>query len=815
MKLRYILTTVLAGLTLLFGCTPMELIRTTDNVKAEPSYLEIAPDGGEVKSKVFAGGNWTITEIPEWLTVSPASGSATDENGVEVTFSADVTYKSRKAQVLVNVGEESYMISIKQGAAIAPRSFEAGDYWMIATNSDGKYKAAMPVASGYGYLAVSDPEEVDGKLLGKALNIFTFTAVDGGYTITDTYGNYYYLNADYDSFNVSKTAPTDGSHIWTVEAAENDTWKIMNSLKGKYIQLDASYGTYGCYSAAKGTTPLLVKVEIEIEPEPLGDATDIKDIVSDEPEVIIEGLVTATCTKGVIITDKTASVYAYGAPALAVGDMVKLLGKFSNYNKGYQLKDITQHELISSENEVVYPEAVEISVETVPSLINQSPFMLAKYASVKGLVEVDSYNNALIKVGDYKVKSNYFDGSFAEYKDKAIELKGYVISYKESAKELNMVVTSFEELTDWTPEEPGDEPGDDIPAGPSIADVLKSEAGATVDAKGTVMAIHQKGFILGDATGSVYVYTNAVPEVSVGNNVTLSGTFDNYFGTLQIKSATISANDNSTAAPTYPTVIDLTEQTAYDAFKTYSATDPVDFAYVKIKGVMSSGRYINVGTSEKQSMLDWSNGNYSDFNGKTVIVTAYVKGFHSNGYYQLIETSVVLDEAGEGGEEGGEEGDDAEVTGVVDALTFESTGLADTATQGYQDWTYTAASGAVYAGQSNGGYDDVAYIQLRSKNNNSGVIVTTSAGKVAKVTVTWNEKTSAGRTLQIYGSSSAYTVPADLYDEAKSGTKLGEVVYDSAAPVSEFEVTGDNPFVGFRSADGAMYIDKIEVTWTE
>ena len=155
------------------------------------------------------------------------------------------------------------------------------------------------------------------------------------------------------------------------------------------------------------------------------------------------------------------------------------------------------------------------------------------------------------------------------------------------------------------------------------------------------------------------------------------------------------------------------------------------------------------------------------------------------------------------------------MTGVVDALTFESTGLADTETQGYQDWTYTATSGAVYAGQSNGGYADVAYIQLRSDKNSAGIVVTASAGKVAKVTVTWNKKTSDGRTLQIYGSSSAYSVPADLYDETKCGTKLGEVVYDSANPVSEFEVTGDNPFVGFRSAEKAMYIDKIEVTWVE
>lgn len=151
----------------------------------------------------------------------------------------------------------------------------------------------------------------------------------------------------------------------------------------------------------------------------------------------------------------------------------------------------------------------------------------------------------------------------------------------------------------------------------------------------------------------------------------------------------------------------------------------------------------------------------------------------------------------------------------VDALTFASTGLENTTTQGYQDWTCTAASGAVYAGQSNGGYDDVAYIQLRSKNNNSGIVSTTSAGKVAKVTVTWNTKTSSGRTLQVYGNTSAYTAPTDLYDTEKQGNKLGEIVYDGETTTTELAVTGDNTYIGMRSADGAMYIDKIEITWAE
>ena len=197
----------------------------------------------------------------------------------------------------------------------------------------------------------------------------------------------------------------------------------------------------------------------------------------------------------------------------------------------------------------------------------------------------------------------------------------------------------------------GDNPGGETPPaeGPevsTIAEILTAEEDDAVAASGKVMAVTTKGFLLQDATGILYVYTNGVGEVAVGNNVTASGKFDNYFGTLQIGGpATVTANDKATAAPSYPVPTDLTDQAAYDAFKTYSETDPVDYPYVKVKGVLSDGRYIVVGSSTKKSMMYYSSSDYSGNNGKTVTVTGYIVGFHStNGYYQLVETNVEVDQ---------------------------------------------------------------------------------------------------------------------------------------------------------------------------
>lgn len=145
------------------------------------------------------------------------------------------------------------------------------------------------------------------------------------------------------------------------------------------------------------------------------------------------------------------------------------------------------------------------------------------------------------------------------------------------------------------------------------------------------------------------------------------------------------------------------------------------------------------------------------------------------------------------------------VNEVVDVLNNALTGISGTS---YASWSEkTATSSAVYAGQSAGGNES---IQLRSNNSNSGVISTTSGGKLAKVTVTWNSNTAAGRTLNVYGSNSAYTAPTDLYGDA-SGEKLGTIVSGTS---TELVIEGDYAYVGLRSASGAMYLDEIQITWT-
>lgn len=144
------------------------------------------------------------------------------------------------------------------------------------------------------------------------------------------------------------------------------------------------------------------------------------------------------------------------------------------------------------------------------------------------------------------------------------------------------------------------------------------------------------------------------------------------------------------------------------------------------------------------------------------------------------------------------------VTGKTDTLTKSWTGVKDSS---YASWSNkTLNSDAVYAGNTSGGTD----IQLKSSGSTSGIVTTTSGGKVTKITVTWNSSTTDGRTLNVYGKNAPYSTPADLYNTNSAGTKLGTIVKGTS---TELTITGNYEYIGLRSNSGAMYLTEIIIDW--
>src|SRR5574344_492851 len=101
MKLKYLLLSFFAFAALLTGCKEVIEIPSLDEVKVDMSYIAFAKAGGSKTITLTATESWNITNIPAWLTVSPASGSAAPE-GIKVTFSTAATDSDYSSEVYVN-----------------------------------------------------------------------------------------------------------------------------------------------------------------------------------------------------------------------------------------------------------------------------------------------------------------------------------------------------------------------------------------------------------------------------------------------------------------------------------------------------------------------------------------------------------------------------------------------------------------------------------------------------------------------------------------------------------------------------------------
>lgn len=142
---------------------------------------------------------------------------------------------------------------------------------------------------------------------------------------------------------------------------------------------------------------------------------------------------------------------------------------------------------------------------------------------------------------------------------------------------------------------------------------------------------------------------------------------------------------------------------------------------------------------------------------------------------------------------------------ISDKLTASSFGISGTV---YKSVSYTSTeTGIAYSGQMAG---DKSSIQLRSKNSNSGIVVTKNdKGYILEsIEFEWNSATSNSRVLDVYGNSEAFSAPTDLYNT--TATKLGSV---SCGSVSLTNINGEYSYIGIRSNDGAIYLTSIIFNW--
>ena len=111
MKLKYFIPSLVAVVAAVFtSCSDGKDATYLEGIRVSQSYVALNTAGGSASIDVTTNGSWTVTEVPNWLTVSPASGTG---NGT-ITFSADAG-EGRSGSVKLNCGDETQIINIIQG----------------------------------------------------------------------------------------------------------------------------------------------------------------------------------------------------------------------------------------------------------------------------------------------------------------------------------------------------------------------------------------------------------------------------------------------------------------------------------------------------------------------------------------------------------------------------------------------------------------------------------------------------------------------------------------------------------------------------
>jgi len=215
MKLRYILTSVVAACALFVGCQK-ETPNVLEEVQVSSSYVALPADGGSTTITVTAKESWSINSMPEWVTITPASGSAGE---TKVTFSAEKATETNEGTVYIECGGKKQTINIIQMTE----------------------KTETPVSTCAEVLA--GPDSKTYRVTGAVTKI-TETATYGNFYINDGTGEVYIYGTKYQGqtkqaaleklgVEVGDILTIEGpktTYNGTVELVDVDVIKIVKSL---------------------------------------------------------------------------------------------------------------------------------------------------------------------------------------------------------------------------------------------------------------------------------------------------------------------------------------------------------------------------------------------------------------------------------------------------------------------------------------------------------------------------------------------------------------------------------------------------------
>lgn len=505
MKTKYIIVSLIAALGLLFtGCVE-EADHFLDEVKVSSSYVTFAAGGGSVPVELNATGSWSVTNLPEWVTVSPATGGA---GQVTVTFTAPAAEETRDAVATIECGGKTQNINLLQTTQKAePVTMTVKQALeVIAPLGDGDVAGGTyrvkgivckinEISAQYGnatYFLSDDGSYGENNWLevyrglwinGAAITTGNEFSVGDELTIEGSLMNYKgtpetkektaivvsHVKSliSVDAFDFDELPCVDTTFKMVVTAKESP---LLVSSDADWLQItdvnkDGSYSVHALENTrtAKRTANVTIKGPTALKTIGITQAgapstgASVSEIIEaadkDQVQTLPSTVVVALTTKGAVVSDGAKAIYVYGndAAALKAGDGVRIAGTKTTYNGVPEITDLTEVFVDSEGNSVEHPTATDITANAAEYTAS-----VAEYIKLSGTLSVSSdgkYYNMTLDGIDPETKQGSIvypvDALNAKSFDgKKITVTGYFNGLSSKGKFINIIATKIDEFVD-------------------------------------------------------------------------------------------------------------------------------------------------------------------------------------------------------------------------------------------------------------------------------------------------------------------------------------------------------------------------------
>lgn len=455
--------------------------------------------------------------------------------------------------------------------------------------------------------AAEAPVEVLTVATGEATNVTTTTAtLAGSYAgVTEApaeVGVEYRMSGAADYTKVAAAAVAESFSVEVADLIEESTYE------------------YRAYAVAgEATTYGEVKTFTTAAPATI---TPIADVEFGNTYTM-EGQVTAVSTNGFVFTDATGSIFFYGAKNYAVGQNLTITGEISSYDKYcmLQIKGSTATIVEGEAGTYTYPTPSYADATAVDAYVADTNNRKATYVAMAGTMSISgNYYNIVVDGTTNQGRFYYASDdtkALVASGDKVV-VYGYAVAANNS-KYYNIVVTDVVKITD-------------------IANV---ELDGEYTMMGQVTALTSNGFVLTDATGSIFSYGKKSYEI--GQELVATGAIGAYNKGFQLTTNKTTFLEGAVKAYTYPEAA-TADAAAIDAF--IANTDNRLATYVTLTGDLAiSGNYYNMtieGTTNMGSIYYPNNDIKAALTtGTNITVKGYAMAVSGGKYYNVIATEAV------------------------------------------------------------------------------------------------------------------------------------------------------------------------------